>query len=144
MLKAWSFWNKDKKKHVKANTFFILFFPDLSITTPRNKGMQNTISECTCPALKQMGYKSQRPLRVLLLLAKNRKLMCVLWWVSVQHILTSNFSHWCLVRHPFWHIYPPRITPAMVFELGSVVNFRVQGWWLGLVKQSTNWSVGFT
>ncbi len=44
------------------------------ITTHYNQGMQNTISECTTRrTLKQMGYSSRRPHRVLLLSAKNRK-----------------------------------------------------------------------
>ncbi len=44
------------------------------ITTRYNQGMQNTISECTTlGTLKQMGYSSRRPHRVLLLSAKNRK-----------------------------------------------------------------------
>ncbi len=44
------------------------------ITTRYNQGMQNTISErTTCQTLKQMGYNSRRPHRVLLLSAKNRK-----------------------------------------------------------------------
>ncbi len=43
------------------------------ITTRYNQGMQNTISECTTSrTLKQMGYSSRRPHRVLLLSAKNR------------------------------------------------------------------------
>ncbi len=43
------------------------------ITTHYNQGMQNTISECTTHrTLKQMGYSSRRPHRVLLLSAKNR------------------------------------------------------------------------
>ncbi len=42
--------------------------------TTRYKGMQNTISERTTRrTLKQMGYSSRRPHRVLLLSAKNRK-----------------------------------------------------------------------
>ncbi len=44
------------------------------ITTRYNQGMQNTISERTTQTLKQMGYSSRRPHRVLLLSAKNRKL----------------------------------------------------------------------
>ncbi len=45
------------------------------ITTRYNQGMQTTISECTTRrTLKQMGYSSRRPDRVLLLSAKNRKL----------------------------------------------------------------------
>ncbi len=44
------------------------------ITTRYNQGMQNTISEHTTrQTLKQMGYSSRRPHRVLLLSAKNRK-----------------------------------------------------------------------
>ncbi len=44
------------------------------ITTRYNQGMQNTISERTTHrTLKQMGYSSRRPHRVLLLSAKNRK-----------------------------------------------------------------------
>ncbi len=44
------------------------------ITTRYNQGMQNTISEHTTRrTLKQMGYSSRRPHRVLLLSAKNRK-----------------------------------------------------------------------
>ncbi len=44
------------------------------ITTCYNQGMQNTISKRTiCRTLKQMGYSSRRPHRVLLLSAKNRK-----------------------------------------------------------------------
>ncbi len=44
------------------------------ITIRYNQGMQNTISECTtCRTLKQMGYSSRRPHRVLLLSAKIRK-----------------------------------------------------------------------
>ncbi len=44
------------------------------ITTCYNQGMQNTISERTTRrTLKQMGYSSRRPYRVLLLSAKNRK-----------------------------------------------------------------------
>ncbi len=44
------------------------------ITTRYNQGMQNAISECTTRrTLKQMGYSSRRPHRVLLLSAKNRK-----------------------------------------------------------------------
>ncbi len=44
------------------------------ITTRYNQGMQNTISETTTHrTLKQMGYSSRRPHRVLLLSAKNRK-----------------------------------------------------------------------
>ncbi len=43
------------------------------ITTRYNQGMQNTISERTTRrTLKQMGYSSRRPHRVLLLSAKNR------------------------------------------------------------------------
>ncbi len=43
------------------------------ITTRYNQGMQNTISEHTTHrTLKQMGYSSRRPHRVLLLSAKNR------------------------------------------------------------------------
>ncbi len=45
------------------------------ITTRYNQGKQNTISERTTRrTLKQMGYSSRRPHRVLLLSAKNRKL----------------------------------------------------------------------
>ncbi len=41
--------------------------------TRYNQGMQNTISErTTCRTLKQLGYSSRRPHRVLLLSAKNR------------------------------------------------------------------------
>ncbi len=44
------------------------------ITTRYNQGMKNTISEHTTRrTLKQMGYSSRRPHRVLLLSAKNRK-----------------------------------------------------------------------
>ncbi len=44
------------------------------ITTRYNQGMQNTICErTTSRTLKQMGYSSRRPHRVLLLSAKNRK-----------------------------------------------------------------------
>ncbi len=44
------------------------------ITTRYNQGMQNIISERTTRrTLKQMGYSSRRPHRVLHLLAKNRK-----------------------------------------------------------------------
>ncbi len=44
------------------------------ITTHSNQGLQNTISECTTHrTLKQMGYSSRRPHRVLLLSDKNRK-----------------------------------------------------------------------
>ncbi len=44
------------------------------INTHYNQGMQNTISERTTRrTLKQMGYSSRRPHRVLLLSAKNRK-----------------------------------------------------------------------
>ncbi len=44
------------------------------ITTRYNQGMQNTISEHTTRrTLKQMGFSSQRPHRVPLLSAKNRK-----------------------------------------------------------------------
>ncbi len=44
------------------------------INTRYNQGMQNTISEHTTHrTLKQMGYSSRRPHRVLLLSAKNRK-----------------------------------------------------------------------
>ncbi len=44
------------------------------ITTHYNQGMQNTISEHTThQTLKQIGYSSRRPHRVLLLSAKNRK-----------------------------------------------------------------------
>ncbi len=44
------------------------------ITTRYNKDMQNTISEHTTRrTLKQMGYSSRRPHRVLLLSAKKRK-----------------------------------------------------------------------
>ncbi len=46
------------------------------ITTRYNQGMQNNISEHTTHrTLKQMGYSSRRPHRVLLLSAKNRKRM---------------------------------------------------------------------
>ncbi len=63
------------------------------ITTHYNQGMQNTISEHTTRrTLKQMGYSSRRPHRVLLLSAKNRKRRlqftqahqnCLVWWVSI-------------------------------------------------------------
>ncbi len=72
------------------------------ITTRYNQGMQNTISERTTHrTLKQMGYSSRRPHRVLLLSAKNRKRRlqftqahqnwtiedwkkrCLVWWVSI-------------------------------------------------------------
>ncbi len=44
------------------------------ITIRYNQGMQNTISEHpTDRTLKQIGYSSRRPHRVLLLSAKNRK-----------------------------------------------------------------------
>ncbi len=44
------------------------------ITTRYNQGMQNTISKRTTrQTLKQTGYSSRRPHRVLLLSAKNRK-----------------------------------------------------------------------
>ncbi len=44
------------------------------ITKWYNQGIQNTISERTTPrTLKQMGYSSRRPHRVLLLSDKNRK-----------------------------------------------------------------------
>ncbi len=44
------------------------------ITTRYNQDMQNTISECkTRRTLKQMGYSSRRPHRVLLLSTKNKK-----------------------------------------------------------------------
>ncbi len=44
------------------------------ITTHYNQGIQNTISERTTRrSLKQMGYSSRRPHRVLLLSTKNRK-----------------------------------------------------------------------
>ncbi len=44
------------------------------ITTRYNQDIQNTISErTTCRTLKQMGYSSRRPHRVLFLSAKNRK-----------------------------------------------------------------------
>ncbi len=44
------------------------------INTRYNQGMQNTISEHTTRrTLKQMGYSSRRPHRVMLLSAKNRK-----------------------------------------------------------------------
>ncbi len=44
------------------------------IITRYNQGMQNTISEHTTRrTLKQMGYSSRRPHRVLLLSAENRK-----------------------------------------------------------------------
>ncbi len=43
------------------------------IITRYNQGMQNTISEGTTRrTLKQMGFSSRRPKRVLLLSAKNR------------------------------------------------------------------------
>ncbi len=44
------------------------------ITTRYNQGIQNTISErTTCRTLKQMGYSSRRPHRILLLSAKKGK-----------------------------------------------------------------------
>ncbi len=73
------------------------------ITTRYNQGMQNTISECTTRrTLKQMGYSSRRPHRVLLRSAKNRKTEdtirtgltkldnrrlekhCLVWWVLIS------------------------------------------------------------
>ncbi len=73
------------------------------ITTRYNQGMQNTISERTTHrTLKQMGYSSRRPHRVLLLSAKNRKRSlqfthahqnwtiddwkkhCLVWWVLIS------------------------------------------------------------
>ncbi len=73
------------------------------ITARYNQGMQNTISECTTHrTLKQMGYNSRRPHRVLLLSAKNRKRRlrihtgspkldnrrlekrCLVWWVTIS------------------------------------------------------------
>ncbi len=51
------------------------------ITTRHNQGIQNTISECkTSQTLKQLGYSSRRPHRVLLLSAKNRK-----WRLQFAH-----------------------------------------------------------
>ncbi len=72
------------------------------ITTRYNQGMQNTISERTTRrTLKQMGYSSRRPHRVLLLSAKNKKRRlhrtgspkldnrrlenrCLVWWLSIS------------------------------------------------------------
>ncbi len=73
------------------------------ITTRYNRGIQNTIPECTTrQTLKQMGFSSRRPHRVPLLSAKNRKQRlqftqaqqnwtiedwkkrCLVWWVSIS------------------------------------------------------------
>ncbi len=75
------------------------------ITTRYNQGIQNTISERTTHwTLKQMGYSSRRPHRVLLLSAKNRKQRlqftqahqnwtiedwkkrCLVWWASISAV----------------------------------------------------------
>ncbi len=82
------------------------------ITTRYNQGMQNTISEhTTCWTLKQMGYSSRRPHRVLLLSAKNRLQFaqaCQNWtigdWKNVAWSDESRF----LLRHSddsvrIWH-----------------------------------------
>ncbi len=58
------------------------------ITTHYNQGIQNTISERTTRrTLKQMGYRSRKPHRVLLLSAKNRKRMLQ---------LTQAHQHWTI------------------------------------------------
>ncbi len=81
------------------------------ITTRYNWGMQNTISEHTTRrTLKQMGYSSRRPHRVLLLSAKNRKRRLQFtqahqnWtiedWKNVAWSIESRFL---LRRVRIWH-----------------------------------------
>ncbi len=69
------------------------------ITTWCNQGMQKTISEhTTCRTLKQMGYSSRRPNRVLLLSAKHRKRRLQFTQDNWKNIAWSDESRF-LLRH---------------------------------------------
>ncbi len=76
------------------------------ITTRYNQGMQNTISERTTHrTLKQMGYSSRRPHRVLLLSAKNRKRRLQFaqahqnWTIEDWKNVAWSDESWFLLQH---------------------------------------------
>ncbi len=76
------------------------------ITARYNQGIQNTISERTTrQTLKQMGYSSRRPHRVLLLSAKNRKRRLPFsqahqnWTIEDWKNVAWSDESWFLLRH---------------------------------------------
>ncbi len=74
------------------------------ITTRHNQGIQNTISERTTRwTLKQLGYSSRRPHRVLLLSAKNRKWRLQFahqnWRIEDCKNVAWSDESWFLLRH---------------------------------------------
>ncbi len=107
------------------------------IITCYNRGMQNTISECTtCRTLKQMSYSSRRPHRVPLLSAKNRKRR--LQFTQAHQNWTIEDSKdvaWCdesrfLLRHSdgrvrIWHKEHESMDPFCLF---SMVQAAVMVW----------------
>ncbi len=115
------------------------------ITTRYNQGIQNTISERTTRrTLKQMGYSSRRPHRVLLLSAKNRKRRLQFaqvhqnWtiedWKNVAWSVESRF----LLRHSdgrvrIWHKEHESMDPSCLVSTvqaggGGVMVWGIFSW----------------
>ncbi len=95
------------------------------ITTCYNKGMQNTISECTTRrTLKQMGFSSRRSHRVPLLSAKNRKRRLQFahahqnWTIEDWKNVVWSDESWFLLQHSdgrvrTWCKEHERVHPAL-------------------------------
>ncbi len=110
------------------------------ITTRYNQGMQNTISERTTHrTLKQMGYSSRRPHRVLLLSAKNRKRRLQFtqdhqnWTIKdCKNVAWSDESLF-LLRHSdgrvrIWHKENESMDPSCLVSTVQAGRGDVKGW----------------
>ncbi len=128
------------------------------ITTRYNQGMQNTISECTTRrTLKQMGYSSRRPHRVLPLSAKNRKQRLQFtqahknWtledckniaWSDESRILLRHSSSLCqILTLPSVSMDPFCLVSMVQDGRGGVMVWGIFSWHtLPLDLLSTNWA----
>ncbi len=101
---------------------------ETQLTTRYNQGMQNTISERTTRrTLKQMGYSSRRPHRVLLLSAKNRKRRRL-----PKNVAWSEESRF-LLRHSdgrvrIWHKEHESMDPSYLVSTVQSVGGGVMVW----------------
>ncbi len=126
------------------------------IITHYNQGMQNTISECTTrQTLKQMGYSSRRPHRVLLWSAKNRKLRLQLaqahqnWTIQDWKNVVSYDESQFLLRHSdgrvrIWHKEHESMDPSCLVSTVQAGGGGVMVW--GIFSShfgplSTNWAL---
>ncbi len=115
------------------------------ITIRYNQGMQNTISERTTRrTLKQMGYSSRRPHRVLLLSAKNRKKSLQFaqthqnWTIEDWKNVAWSDESWFLLRHSdsrvrIWHKEHESMDPSCLVSTvqaggGGLMVWAIFSW----------------